>query len=127
MMVALKEVSVLVVKYMNETKLAAIFDNENLNDKQEKPVCCHIHNHFGKKCMATKKSVRMLGNGHTKVKRGKVQQHEYTKGDRVKTVSYSYKDIPLEIRTQVTNLLRSRTLNSTQVKIKRIYIINGML
>ena len=119
------KVGVHVVKYMNETKLAAMFDGANINGKQEKIVCSHIHDHFGEKCMATKMSVRMLGNGHTTIKTGTVL-HEYTKGGHAETISYSYHDIPLEIKTQMTNLLRSRTLNWTQVKIKRIDIINVM-
>ena len=122
MMDALEDAGVPVVKFMNETKLAAMFDDANLNSYQEKKVCRHIRDHFGKKCLATEKSVWLLGEGHTKVKTGKVF-HQYTEGERPEQITFSYKDIPVEIKTQVTNLLRSKNLNWR--KIKRIDIING--
>lgn len=100
MMDALKQANYPVVEYMNETKLAAMFEDAGLNLSQERALLQHMRDHFGKKAFATRKKVQMLCEGHTPVSTGSVK-HAYVKGEVEETLEYSNKDIPLEVATQM--------------------------
>jgi len=124
MMASLKEKQYPVVEYMNETKLAAMWDDSNVNFTQEEAIQKHLRAHFGKKAFATRKKVRMLCDGHTHVSTGSAQ-HAYEVGEEEETLEFSYKDIPLELEKQIAARLQGSNIDITTVTIVRIDIVTG--
>jgi hypothetical protein len=92
MMCSLKEKQYPIVEYMNETRLAAMWEDANVNFTQEGIILKHLRQQFGPKTFATMKKVRMLCDGHTEVKTGKAK-HAYEEGEKEETLEYSYKSL----------------------------------
>jgi hypothetical protein len=76
---------------MSETRVAAMWQDANVSGSQEETILKHLRSHFGSKAFTTRKRVRMLSEGHSKVFVGKVQ-HSYEPGEAPETIEYSYKD-----------------------------------
>ena len=121
---ALEKEGMKVMKQMNETKLAAMFKDGNLNDTQQRKVLKHLRDHLGKKAFESIAKVKMFGEGATPVTSGSIQ-YSYEEGDDgvKETIEYYEKNIALEIGKQLGYALTNS--NKSAVNIKRVDVIAG--
>jgi hypothetical protein len=124
MMSSLKEKQYPIVEYMNETRLAAMWEDAKVNFTQEGVLLKHLRQQFGPKTFATTKKVRMLCDGHTEVKTGKAK-HAYEEGEREETLEYSYKSLKDELERQIAAKIQQLGLPLDSIIIKRVDIILG--
>ncbi len=109
-------------KPMSATAYAAMLSATHATGTQEEEICKHLQYALGKKFLPTRASWRMMGEGHTLVKVGKVP-HKYSNDGETETVEYSEKDMHDELIIQLERYLRGKKIDP--VDIKRITLTAG--
>ena len=92
MLEALRAVGTPVTEYINETKMAAMFEDANVTLLQERKIVQHLRHQFGTRTFATRKDIVMLCEGHTPVRTG--------------CAMYAYKEGEEEERLEIQRRLR---------------------
>ena len=101
-----------------------MWEDAGVNLTQEAKLLQHLRMHFGKKTFATRRKTQMLCEGHTHVFTDKVK-HAYEEGEADEILESSYKDIELEVATQIARRLEGRKIDITSVTIDRVDLITG--
>lgn len=84
----------------------------------------HLRLHFGPKAFVSRAKVRMLSEGHTEVKVGRIE-YALEEGEITETIEFSYKDIATELTTMIEAKLSAAKLNCNDVQIQRVDFIGG--
>jgi hypothetical protein len=122
-MASLKEKKYPIAEYMNETRIAAMFEDAKVNFTQEGVLLKHLRKQFGGKAFSTQKKVRMLCDGHTKVTVGSTK-YAYEEGEKEETIEFSYKSLREELEKQIAAEIQKLGLPLSAIKIERVDLIS---
>jgi hypothetical protein len=121
-MSSLKEKQYPIVNYMNETRIAAMWENAGINFSQETIIMRHLRRQFGERAFATQKKVRMLSDGHTPVTVGSTK-YAYEEGQKEQRIEFSYKNMKDELEKQISAELEMSGLVLSDIE--RVDLILG--